>query len=64
VPAWASAGRASGPKVDPRILGFRHGGYRKANFMMLDGHLEVLGPNDEVLSQRRFNFKGDTHTDK
>jgi prepilin-type N-terminal cleavage/methylation domain-containing protein/prepilin-type processing-associated H-X9-DG protein len=59
VPGWASAGSSALSLAD-RTLSFRHMGYTKANFLMIDGHAEVLGPKEEVLSQRRFNFKGDT----
>jgi prepilin-type N-terminal cleavage/methylation domain-containing protein/prepilin-type processing-associated H-X9-DG protein len=61
VPAWASQGSSS-LSLSDRTLAFRHMGYSKANFMMMDGHVEVLGPKEEVLSQRRFNFQGNTGT--
>jgi prepilin-type processing-associated H-X9-DG protein len=61
VPAWASAGSSAISLAD-RTLSFRHMGYTRANFLMIDGHVEVMGPNDEVLSQRRFNFQGNTGT--
>lgn len=55
VPAWASPDRG---------LGFRHMNYTAANFLFMDGHVEVLKATDEVHTTRRYNFRGLTGTSR
>ncbi len=61
IPAWANADAVAPNNFGNRILSFRHMGLSKANFLMIDGHVEVMGPKDEVSSQRRWNFRGLTN---
>jgi prepilin-type N-terminal cleavage/methylation domain-containing protein/prepilin-type processing-associated H-X9-DG protein len=52
-PAWANA---------DLHLGFRHIAFSRANFLFQDGHVELMGPNDEVFATRRFNYRGNSGT--
>jgi prepilin-type N-terminal cleavage/methylation domain-containing protein/prepilin-type processing-associated H-X9-DG protein len=44
-PKWSTAGGE---------YSFRHNGYRRANFLFIDGHVESLLPSDEIATARRF----------
>jgi prepilin-type N-terminal cleavage/methylation domain-containing protein/prepilin-type processing-associated H-X9-DG protein len=35
---------------------FRHPYFRRGNFLLMDGHVESLTPNDDILSPRRFGL--------
>jgi prepilin-type N-terminal cleavage/methylation domain-containing protein/prepilin-type processing-associated H-X9-DG protein len=42
----------------PGSISFRHPYGKRANFLYFDGHVDMLTPNDNVLSQRRFSIPG------
>jgi prepilin-type N-terminal cleavage/methylation domain-containing protein/prepilin-type processing-associated H-X9-DG protein len=54
-PAWAN------PDAH---LGFRHIGFKRANFLFQDGHVETMGPHEEVYATRRFNYRGNSGTSR